>query len=133
MRTKTIITVLSLLLAGLASAASFARADDGELRSEHPGLEKFVTELNLSEEQKAAIGPILKKQAEDFRALQADTSMRRMQKLRRAKDINAKASKEIRAHLDPEQQKKYDTMRAEMKEEMRSRLKDRKARQSSGG
>ena len=120
------IAVFGLLLA-LSNAVVVhpARADGPEPRVER--LEQLAGELRLTEEQKAAIGPILRRQAEDYRALQADTSLRRMQKMRRAKEINQKASAAIRAHLDPEQQTKYDALRAEMRKEVKSRAKERKS------
>lgn len=134
MKTKRIVALLSLLLISSVCAAPWTRAADAAaVASEHPNLERFAAELNLTEEQKAAIAPILRQQVEEFRALQADTSLRRMQKLRRAKEINQQASGEIRAHLDPEQQVKYDALRAEMREQMKARIQERRAQSSTGG
>lgn len=124
-------TILALLiaLAGVFATAASVRAE--EPASEGPTLERLAKELNLTDAQKAAIAPIVRQEAEEFRALQADTSLRRMQRLRRAKQINDKASTAIRAQLTPEQLPKYEELRAALRSEMKQRLKDRKAAQSA--
>ncbi|HLP06935.1 MAG TPA: hypothetical protein VK178_02125 [Opitutaceae bacterium] len=129
------VTTSLLSLAILASTVS-ARAVEpvptptatapvpGELASR---LQDITAQLNLTEDQKAKIAPILKQEAADLRALKEDTSQRRMQRLRRFREINQKASEQIRALLTPEQQPKYDELRAAARAEMKQRMKERRA------
>jgi Spy/CpxP family protein refolding chaperone len=94
-------------------------------------FQAMLDELDLSDDQKAQITPILQKEGDDLKALRDDTSLTRMQRMRRARDINQAASKEVRALLTPDQQKKYDEIRAEAREKAREKMKER--REAGGG
>lgn len=93
-------------------------------------LQSITARLNLTEDQKAKISPILQQETADLRALKENTSLRRREKFRQFRDINQKASEQIRALLTPEQQPKYDELRAAARAEMKQRLKDRRANEA---
>lgn len=94
-------------------------------------LQHIAAQLDLSDAQKATIAPILEGEAAELRTLQADSALRRMQKLKRFREINRKASDQIRAELTPEQRKKYDALRAEAREEFKAKMAERRQAQGS--
>jgi transposase len=59
--------------------------------------------LNLTEEQKAKLQPILAEENQQLEALRSNTSMTQEQKFAKAKEIRETASPRIRAILTPEQ------------------------------
>ncbi len=132
MRTP-ILPLLAFAIATISAAAATTPAPTatpvhGELVSR---LESITAQLNLTDEQKAKIGPIVQQEAADLRALKAEAKAARMEKMRRFKAINQKASGEIRVLLTPEQQQKYDELRAAAKAEFKQKLKERRA--AAGG
>jgi protein CpxP len=62
--------------------------------------------LNLTEEQKAKLRPILQDQNQQMEALRNDTSMTQEQKIAKANEVRQNASPKIRAILTPEQLQK---------------------------
>jgi Spy/CpxP family protein refolding chaperone len=128
--------ILPLLTLAILGATAPSRAADpapvpaapapaqGEFASR---LQDITAQLGLTEEQKAKIAPILQQEAADLRALKADASLRRLQRLRQFREINQKASDQIRALLTPEQQPRYDELRAAARAEMKQKMKERHA------
>jgi Spy/CpxP family protein refolding chaperone len=81
--------------------------------------------LNLSDDQKEKITPIIADRQAQMRSLVADTSGGRLQKARRAKSIMSDSDKKIEAVLTKDQKKTYEEMKEEMREQMRSRMQER--------
>jgi Spy/CpxP family protein refolding chaperone len=128
--------VWAMLLAALAMASqAFAQGGMGGGQGPGPGqgpgrgpggpgggfgpdaqLERYAQQLNLTDDQKAKIKPILEDQAKQMQALRDDTSV--SQEDRRAKftTIREATSKQIRALLNADQQKKFDDMQANMRQ-----------------
>lgn len=77
--------------------------------------------MHLSDDQKNQLTPIIANRQQQLKALRADQSMRRFQKMRSAKKIVEDGDKKINAILTPDQQKIY----AELEKEMRDQMKDR--------
>lgn len=128
---KPILLSLALVAATTTAVPVFAAepppppaAGHGEFGAK---LQEIVAQLGLSDEQKSKIAPILQQEGADLRAVREDASLRRLQKARRAREINQKASEQIRALLNPDQQKKYDELRAAAREEMKQKMKERRA------
>jgi hypothetical protein len=69
-------------------------------------LERFSAKLNLTPEQKKEIAGILEAKRQNIIALRAEIRPR-------FEEIRNSARQEIRKHLNPEQQQKFDTMQAE--------------------
>ncbi len=86
---------------------------------------RMSSKLNLSDDQKAKITPIIADRQTQMRALMADTSGRRLQKARKAKSIMSDSDKKIEAVLTKDQKKTYEEMKEEMREKMRSRMQQR--------
>ncbi len=86
---------------------------------------RMSSKLNLSDDQKTKITPIIADRQSQMRALMADTSGRRMQKARKAKSIMSDSDKKIEAVLTSDQKKTYEQMKEEMREQMRARMQQR--------
>ncbi len=81
--------------------------------------------LNLSEDQKGKITPIIADRQTQMKALMADSSGRRMQKAKKAKSIMSDSDQKIMAVLNDDQKKKYEQMKDEMRDQMRARVQQR--------
>jgi len=83
---------------------------------------RMNTKLNLSDDQKAKITPIIADRQTQMRALMADNSGRRLQKARKAKSILSESDKKIEAVLTADQRKTYAQMKEQTHEQMRSHM-----------
>lgn len=125
---------LSLVAAVLGlSTVAFLRADDQPAapspapstpppaaeQGQHRGgrmspemmLQRMAEHLNLSEDQKAKILPLLQAQAEQMKALMRDDSLSREDRREKMRPIMQATHEKIRALLTPDQQEKFDSMR----------------------
>jgi hypothetical protein len=103
-------------------------ATTGNWPSPQEAVARMSNKLNLSDDQKAKITPIIADRQTQMKALMADTSGRRMQKARKAKSIMSDSDKKIEAVLTKDQKKTY----AEMKEQMKEQMQARKEQGNSG-
>jgi Spy/CpxP family protein refolding chaperone len=69
--------------------------------------------LNLTEDQKAKLRPIIMEENQQMEALRNDTSMTQEQKIAKANQIRADASPKIKAVLTPEQLEKLAELQRE--------------------
>jgi protein CpxP len=81
-------------------------------------LQHISTELNLTDDQKAKIKPLLQEEVSQLKTLRSDTSLSPDQRQAKAKEIHQTYSSQIQAVLTPEQQKKWAEMKEQKKEEM---------------
>ena len=79
-------------------------------------LEWLSKELNLTDEQKAQIKPILDEQSKQMRATQEDTSLSQDQKREKMKQLHQTTHSQINDILTPEQQKKFAALKEQQKE-----------------
>jgi Spy/CpxP family protein refolding chaperone len=86
---------------------------------------RMSSKLNLTDEQKAKITPVITDRQAQMRALMADTSGRKFQKARKAKGIMSDSDKKIEAVLTKDQQKTYEEMKAERREQMQAQMRER--------
>ena len=86
---------------------------------------KMNDKLNLTDDQKAKITPIIADRQTRMRAVMSDTSGRRIQKARKAKSILVDSDKKIEAVLTKEQKNTYEQMKQEMHKQLRSRMQVR--------
>ncbi len=126
----------------LISIASFAQDADnksrkvrGEGREEQ--IEKWKTELNLSEEQVAKIQAANKKRKEQMNKLREERKSERKENIEKVKNITDEFDREMKAILTPEQYTKFDEIREDkreqVKEKMKERRKDKKRRRGEDG
>lgn len=138
---KLLITAIvnGALAMGLAAASVPARAQDQDTQqagvrqmpSADDVVQRLGEKLNLSEDQKAQIKPIIADRQQKMQALRSDTSLRRGQKARQMKGIFEDSDKKIKAILTPDQQKQYADLEQQMKERRQSRRQNRGGGDSS--
>lgn len=129
-------TLLFACVAGFTAitlpAAVAADADEAEATEvssvREPGarLQELATRLNLTDEQKEQIAPILRQEFAELKKVREDTSLRHLSRVRRLREITNRAHRQIRALLTPEQQKEYEALRAELREDLKKRAKERR-------
>jgi Spy/CpxP family protein refolding chaperone len=79
-------------------------------------LEWLSKELNLTDEQKEKVKPILDDQSKQMHAAQEDTSLTQEQKRDKMKQIHQTTHSQINEILTPEQQKKFAALKEQQKE-----------------
>lgn len=82
-------------------------------------LQQISQQLNLSEEQKTKLKPILQDEVDQLKALKSDTSASSQDKLQKAKEIRASHKQQIDAILTPEQKQKWQQMKEQAVDQMK--------------
>lgn len=82
------------------------------------GLQKLATQLQLTDEQKAKIKPLLQEQVTQLKTVHDDTSLSADQRQAKMKEIHQNYHSQVMAVLTPEQQKKFAAMKEQKKQEM---------------
>ncbi len=78
-------------------------------------LEWLSKELNLTDEQKAKVKPILADEGKQMQAVKEDTSLSQEQRHEKMKQIHETADSQINDILTPDQQKKFTELKAQHK------------------
>jgi len=133
MRSKVFLVAYLLVFGG--SCCSFAVAQQeqsvqsesspqttGKWPTPEEAVARMSSKLNLSDDQKNKITPIIANRQAQMKALMADTSGRRMQKARKAKSIMSDSDKKIEAVLTSDQKNTYEQLKEDRREQMRSRM-----------
>lgn len=84
-------------------------------------LTVLAEQLNLTDEQKAAINPILATEANDIKAVMQDNSLSKEQKQTKISAIREASDTKINALLTPEQQAKWAKLKENAKQERNKR------------
>jgi hypothetical protein len=87
----------------------------------------LAAKLNLSDDQKTQITPIIADRQQKLQSLRSDTSMRPMQRMRKMKGIFDDSDKKIEAVLNGQQKQQYIQMEQRMRQQMRERMQNRGA------
>jgi len=90
-------------------------------------VDMLAAKLNLTEDQKAQIKPIIADRQQKLRALREDTSSRRMQRMRQAKKILEDSDKKIEPILNDQQKQQYAQIKEQMRQQARARMQNRGA------
>jgi hypothetical protein len=69
--------------------------------------------LQLTDQQKKQLAPVVEQRDKEIKALKADTSMGKLQKLRKAQEIQTNFRSQAAKFLNPDQIKKLDELQAE--------------------
>ena len=119
----SILTILVLLAAGLTfaqpSQESQAPTPDQHAGMHHNGesadqhLQMLSEKLNLTDDQKGKLKPILQDQMQQMKVVREDSSLSEEQKRTKMKAIHESLHDQINAVLTPEQQAKFKQMRQE--------------------
>jgi protein CpxP len=103
--------------AGTQGSKAQAQTENGTHHGQHAShLEWLSKELNLTDEQKEKVKPILDEQTKQMRATQADTSLSQEQKRDKMKQIHQTTHSQINEILTPEQQRKFAELKEQQKE-----------------
>ena len=120
--TLTILVVLAtgLLLPGQTYPAAETQPQGHEEMGATPSpeahLQMLGEKLNLTEDQKAKLKPILQDQAQQLKALRDDSSLSPEQKSAKKKIIHELTHDQINGLLTPEQQDKFKQMKQDVME-----------------
>jgi hypothetical protein len=119
--------MMGIGVAGMAAPAYGQEAAAGAKQMPSPDevVDRLGSKLNLSEDQKALIKPIIMDRREKLAALQSDGSMRRRKKAREMKSIVEASDKKINALLNDDQKKQYAEIEQQMREQMKARMQNR--------
>ena len=118
----SILTILVLLAAGLTfaqpSQESQAQTPDKHAGMHHEEsadqhLQMLSEKLNLTDDQKAKVKPVLQDQMQQMKAVREDSSLSEEQKRTKMKSIHESMHEQINAVLTPEQQVKFKQMKQE--------------------
>jgi Spy/CpxP family protein refolding chaperone len=112
-------SILAFALALLVSltvprimAQTGTAAVDPETRAKvQEKLQQISGELNLSDDQKQQLKPILQNEFQQLKAVKDDTSLSDDQKRSKVGEIRGNAKSQMSTILTPDQQKKLDTMK----------------------
>jgi len=103
--------------AGTQESKAQAQTENGMHHGQRAGqLERLSKELNLTDEQKAKVKPILDEQMKQMHATQEDSSLTQEQKHDKMKQIHEATHSQINDILTPEQQKKFAALKEQQKE-----------------
>jgi len=91
-------------------------------------LKRMETNLGLSAEQKEKIRPILQDEIKEMESIRNDTTLTRIQKREKMREIRDRKHEKIGEVLTPEQRQKADAMREKAKERWEKRKELKKDR-----
>jgi len=115
--TLLVVLITGLLLAGQNSAPQATQqghdAMGAAANSPDAHLQMLTEKLNLTDEQRTKLKPILQDQANQLKAVRDDTSLSPDQKTAKMKAIHASFHDQVNAVLTPEQQAKLKEMKHE--------------------
>ena len=106
-----------------ATAASQAKDDaqalDPETKAQvQAKLQEISSELNLTDDQKDKIKPVLQDEFKQLKAVKDDASLSPDQKKTKATEIHESTKSQINSFLNPDQQKKLSEIREKARENM---------------
>ena len=85
----------------------------GMMQSPQERLDAMTKALNLTDDQKAKIKPILENETKQMQDMRANTEMSREDRMTKRRDIMTKTNDDIKAVLTDEQKKKFDEMNSQ--------------------
>jgi periplasmic protein CpxP/Spy len=133
----------SVLIAGLTLCGTFANGQSsaqsdaqqsGPAEGSHRGrrqrispdqqLDHLTKALNLTDDQKNQIRPILEERQQKMQSLHSDASLSREDRMSKARSIFQESNSKIRGALNDDQKQKFDQMQQRRREHMRSHWRD---------
>lgn len=116
---------LSITIANAQDQTSSSSQGTMQSRSPDEVVNSLATKLNLTDDQKSQIKPIIADRQQQIAAMKSDTSMRPRQKMRKMKSIFEESDKKIEAILNDQQKQQYIAMEQQMRDQMRQRMQNR--------
>jgi Spy/CpxP family protein refolding chaperone len=129
-------TLLATLVAALFLLPPLARAAETESRSDRSAagergasarerLQANLAELNLTSEQRDKLTPVIRAEMEKMAALRSEQGLSPREKLQQLRAIQETVPR-VKAILTPEQFAKWEKKRAEAREQLQERARQRK-------
>ncbi len=88
----------------------------------HSRLDWLSKKLNLTDDQKAKLKPILDDESSSMKGVRDDTSLSQTEKHAKMKDIHQATDSKINDILTPEQQQKFAQMQQQMKDHHKDKM-----------
>jgi len=114
--------IKQLALGILAAGLAFAQSQGGAQLKER--MDTLSKELNLTEDQKTKIEPILRDSGEKLRALRDEKQGDRRAMMKGAREIQDQNEAKIADVLTPEQKTKWETVKKEQREKTREAMRE---------
>ena len=130
-------SLLALMLAGLIYAAPARAQNAGQTNTPdqpapsaapmHHGhgpmdpatcTDRLTSKLNLTADQQAKVQEIFKSEQSQMQSLRSDSSLARTDRRSKMMDIHKASGDQVRALLDPTQQKRWDKIQANREQRM---------------
>ena len=121
----------AVLALGFALYGSRANAQSEQPQGERRGgrpqmspqdqLERLSKALDLTDDQKKQLTPILEDAQKQRQSLFSDQSMSREDRMAKMRSLREEGDKKIRAVLNDDQKKKFDDLQKEMRDRMQNR------------
>jgi periplasmic protein CpxP/Spy len=107
-RCMLLFTVLALCSCAwfISTQKSYAQSGQGAQKIEH-----LAKELKLTPQQKAQLMPILEAEAPQLKAIKANTSLSKSQRLEQLKAVHDQTDPQVKSILTPEQYQKLQEIR----------------------
>jgi protein CpxP len=125
------ITAALALAFGLAMCGNQLKAQSGSPEKSHRGrrqqmspdqqLERLSKALNLTDDQKQQIRPILQDRQEKMQGVRSDASLSREDRMNKMRSTFEETNSKIRAVLNDEQKQKFDQRQQRRREQMQNR------------
>ena len=129
--TMPVVLSAGLLFSGQSYPATQTSPPQGTVMGAHPDagsseahLQWLSETLNLTDDQKAKLKPILEDQAQQMKAVRDDTSLSDEQRKAKMKAIHGSFHGQINGVLTPEQQAKLKQMKQESSEKHKGMRED---------
>ena len=96
-------------------------------------LQRLSKRLNLTDDQKNQIKPILADRQQQMRSLMQDSSLQPNDRHEKMRSIMEDTSNKVKAVLNDDQKAKFDQMQQQMRERMQQRRQAHQQNRESGG
>jgi len=103
--------LVSLTVPRIAAQTGTSQVDPETRAKVQEKLQQISGELNLSDDQKQQLKPILQNEFQQLKAVKDDTSLSDDQKRTKVGEIRGNAKSQMSTILTPDQQKKLETMK----------------------
>jgi Spy/CpxP family protein refolding chaperone len=115
---SSLLAFVLVLLVALTGSRILAQTEGSSLDPEtrakvQEKLQHISTELNLTDDQKQQLKPILQSEVQQLKSVNNDASLSSDQKQAKASEIRQSANSQMSSILTPDQQKKLASMREE--------------------
>src|SRR5207248_8805020 len=99
----------------------------GEMMDPQAAMDHMSKELNLTEDQKTKIQPIMEDMQKQMQAVRSDTSLSQQDRMAKAREIHENGKKQVEPILTAEQREKWEKMQQAHHDHMGARRRGNKS------